>query len=95
VQLATFGRELNGSPDSLMEFALSMLEITEPKVIATSGARHHPVLRRTGTDHDEVPGMVFDITAAELLAADAYEVDDYERVQVRSKRGRDVFVLAE
>ncbi|MDO9396138.1 MAG: gamma-glutamylcyclotransferase family protein [Herbiconiux sp.] len=29
-----------------------------------------------------VPGTVFEITPAELAAADAYEVDDYERVLV-------------
>jgi hypothetical protein len=37
------------------------------------------VVAPTGNPVDEVAGMVFDITDAELIAADGYEVDDYRR----------------
>ena len=39
-----------------------------------------------------VPGTVFRITAAELLAADEYEVDDYERVLVPLDTGEQAWV---
>lgn len=40
-----------------------------------------------GTVTDEVAGMVFEITPAELASADRYEVADYKRIRVRLKSG--------
>src|SRR5215470_14017054 len=74
VQLATFGRLLDGRTDFLVGFALAPLTITDPGVVALSGAAVHTIARRTGNPADLIPGVVFDITAAELDAADAYEV---------------------
>ncbi len=39
-----------------------------------------------------MPGVVLRITAAELAAADTYEVSDYKRVTVRLKSGLEAFV---
>ena len=41
----------------------------------------------TGNEDEEVKGTVFKITSAELLKADSYEVDDYERIEVILKSG--------
>jgi gamma-glutamylcyclotransferase (GGCT)/AIG2-like uncharacterized protein YtfP len=41
-----------------------------------------------------VDGTVFTITATELAAADDYEVDDYTRVVVRLRSGRQAWVYA-
>ena len=38
VQLALFGRELEGQADALPGYSVSPLEITDPEVIATSGS---------------------------------------------------------
>lgn len=94
VQLATFGRLLEGSPDAVVGYALHQLRITDPHVIATSGADVHPVLRPGDAC---VEGTVFEITAAELTAADDYEVDDYQRVRVPLRSGVHawVYVFAE
>jgi gamma-glutamylcyclotransferase (GGCT)/AIG2-like uncharacterized protein YtfP len=81
VQLSTFGRRLDGAPDALVGYMQRMLEITDPDVVAKSGKTHHPIVVRTGADADRIEGTAFAVTAAELAAADAYEVDDYERVQ--------------
>lgn len=43
VQLANFGRKLEGNKDQLPGFELSMLEITDLDVIATSGEAFHPI----------------------------------------------------
>lgn len=80
VQLANFGRLLEGREDALEGYALSMIEITDPQVIAVSGSTRHPLVRRTGRPQDRVEGVVFRVTAAEIEAADAYEVADYVRV---------------
>lgn len=92
VQLATFGRELEGREDALVGFARSMIAISDPEVVATSGKTHHPIVTRTGAAADEVSGMVFRITAAELAAADSYEVSDYRRIAVTLKSGNEAFV---
>ena len=41
---------------------------------------------------DEVAGMAFRLSAAELAAADTYEVSDYKRIEVRLKSGLAAFV---
>ena len=92
VQLATFGRLLEGRPDSLPGFALAPLPITDPHVIATSGAAVHTIAVATGDPADVIAGVVFSLTPAELAAADAYEVDAYARVEVRLGSGAWAFV---
>ncbi|MEV4618319.1 gamma-glutamylcyclotransferase family protein [Asanoa sp. NPDC049573] len=79
VQRANFGRELHGREDALPGYRMTLLEITDAAVVALSGTAQHPVVAPTGNPVDEVAGMVFDITDAELVAADGYEVDDYRR----------------
>jgi gamma-glutamyl AIG2-like cyclotransferase len=92
VQIASFGRLLKGADDALPGYKQSMLEITDPEVIRTSGKKFHPIVAASDDPSDEVPGRVFEITAAELAAADAYEVADYKRILVRLKSGVDAFV---
>jgi gamma-glutamylcyclotransferase (GGCT)/AIG2-like uncharacterized protein YtfP len=86
VQMASFGRLLKGAADALPGWTREMVEITDPDVLAKSGARFHPIVV-PGADDDEVAGMVFEITPAELASADRYEVADYKRIRVRLKSG--------
>jgi hypothetical protein len=95
VQLAIFGRDLDGRADVLPGYASSLLQITDPAVIATSGTAHHTIVRKTGNPLDKVPGIAFRITRAELAAADAYEVADYERMTVRLGSGIEAFVYVD
>ncbi len=87
VQRRTFGRLLKGVPDVLVGFECEHVEIIDPDVIATSGERFHPIVRQSGDAGDCVTGTVFEITAAELAAADAYDVDDYARVKTQLASG--------
>jgi hypothetical protein len=92
VQLALFGRTLEGRADVLSGYAITPLVITDPDVIATSGSALHTVARETGDPRDEVPGTALRISAAELGAADAYEVADVRRVAVLLRSGLAAFV---
>jgi hypothetical protein len=92
VQLATFGRLLEGRPDTLAGYALEPLAITDPVVVATSGSAVHSAARPTGDCADLVPGMVFAITRTELEAADRYEVDEMVRVEAALASGARAFV---
>ena len=92
VQLETFGRRLEGRADALPGYRREMVRITDPEVVATSGAEFHPIVMASEDPADEVAGTAFDITEAEMAAADDYEVDDYKRVAVRLKSGLDAWV---
>ncbi|MGQ3300896.1 gamma-glutamylcyclotransferase family protein [Reyranella sp.] len=92
VQLATFGRRLEGRADSLPGYSTSLLEIRDAEVVTTSGKTHHLIALPSERAEDEVPGVVLKITAAELAAADTYEVSDYKRIAVRLKSGLEAFV---
>ena len=87
VQMASFGRLLAGSDDAMPGYRVEQVEITDPDVLATSGARFHPIVAPAGDPSEEVAGTVFRINEEELWAADAYEVDDYARTQVKLKSG--------
>ncbi|WP_323119620.1 gamma-glutamylcyclotransferase family protein [Burkholderia alba] len=92
VQLANFGRALNGTPDAMLGYTQSWVAITDPAVLAASGKTHHPIVRPGPDPAEEIPGMVFELTADELAAADRYEVSDYRRVSVQLKSGRTAWV---
>lgn len=92
VQMASFGRLLAGTDDALLGFELSMLEIKQAEVIATSGINQHPIVSYTGDEKHRVPGMVFDITRDELEQADKYEVEDYKRILVELASGLQAWV---
>jgi hypothetical protein len=92
VQLATFGRLLEGRPDTLIGYRTEKLAITSSEVVALSGSEIHTIARRTGSADDLISGIVFAVTAAELEAADAYETDAYARVEVTLGSGARAFV---
>jgi len=92
VQIANFGRELSGTPDAMLGYEQSWVEITDPEVLATSGKTHHPILRPGSEASAPIPGTVFRITPQELAAADSYEVSDYKRVSVVLKSGIEAWV---
>ncbi|WP_131796077.1 gamma-glutamylcyclotransferase family protein [Legionella lansingensis] len=94
VQIATFSRLLKGSKDHLKAHKLDDLQITDPYVIEVSGKAIHQILMPTGNDSDIVEGTVFELTYEELLQADAYEVGDYQRIQVQLASGTKAWVYA-
>ncbi|MET0898651.1 MAG: gamma-glutamylcyclotransferase family protein [Mycobacterium sp.] len=87
VQLAVFGRELSGRPDAIVGFDLDHVTITDPQVITTSGSDRHPILRPSTRADAAIEGTALEVDAADLAAADAYEVDDYRRMEVPLRSG--------
>ncbi|QDH25803.1 gamma-glutamylcyclotransferase [Neokomagataea tanensis] len=92
VQMETFGRLLSGTKDAMLGYRTDLVEITDPAVLKASGQRFHPVVVPTGKNSDMVEGTVFVISAAELAAADSYEVSDYKRVEVLLQSGKAAWV---
>jgi gamma-glutamylcyclotransferase (GGCT)/AIG2-like uncharacterized protein YtfP len=95
VQLATFGRKLQGQADQLPGYGTTLLEISDPAVLATSGQTHHPIVTYTGQASDHVDGTVFAITSDELQHADDYEVADYRRERVLLASGLAAWVYVD
>jgi gamma-glutamylcyclotransferase (GGCT)/AIG2-like uncharacterized protein YtfP len=92
VQMATFGRRLSGQKSAIVGYRRSLLEITDPAVVATSGKTHHPIVSRSDRSEDRIEGTVFLVTPRELAAADSYEVGDYERVLASLAEGGEAWV---
>jgi hypothetical protein len=96
VQLSTFGRRLNGRKDELLGFERSLVKIDDPQVAATLGKTHHDNVQFTGNNDSRVPGMVFEITDAELASVDEYEAAfSYKRVDATLASGGRVWVYVD
>lgn len=70
VQLATFGRKLEGQADQLQGFKLDRVEISDASVVKTSGRTNRPISFHTCVSDDRVECTVFAVTPAELVQAD-------------------------
>jgi diguanylate cyclase (GGDEF)-like protein/PAS domain S-box-containing protein len=86
VQLATFGRLLNGRPDRLPGYSVGPSEITDTDMFAA---------RNTGDGNQGVAGTVFALTAAELLSADAREAAGCRRDSARLASGLQAWVYVD
>ena len=88
VQIATFGRQVEGTPDELIGFRRDWVHITDPYVLKTSGMAQHPIVIQTDNPDDRVAGSVFALSPDDIARADAYEVDDYMRASVSLASGK-------
>lgn len=95
VQLANYGRPLDGSPDALLRYRLDVPPDRDPEAVRISGTKTHMVVRETGDPADRVSGVVFLLTAEELGATDGYEGSDYARAELALESGRRAFVHVE
>ena len=86
IQLATFGRRLEGTPDFLPAYRLVLTQVRDEKFAEVNGVNQRTV-QFTGQLSDFVEGIVFVITQSELERSDTYEPTDYERVRVELKSG--------
>jgi gamma-glutamylcyclotransferase (GGCT)/AIG2-like uncharacterized protein YtfP len=86
VQLATFGRKLNGEADSLSGYRLSKIPVKDQPEI--SGDQYYLNAQHTGQETDTVVGTKFEVTQQELEDADVYEATaNYERITVKLDSG--------
>jgi GNAT superfamily N-acetyltransferase/gamma-glutamylcyclotransferase (GGCT)/AIG2-like uncharacterized protein YtfP len=96
VQLCTFGRLLHGQKDELVGFKQSFVKIRDPHLVTSTGKAHHANAAFNGRDDSRVSGTVFEITDAELTAADQYEqLADYQRIAATLASGKQVWVYVD
>jgi len=91
--MSNFGRVLRGQPDELVGFEQSSLRIEDPQFVAASGKPYHAIVKFNGRNDSRVSGTVFEVTNAELAAADQYEqVATYKRVAAMLASGKRAWV---
>ena len=95
VQMANYGRPLEGEADALVGYRMAVLPDRDPDAVRVSGTRTHMVVQRTGDPADRVAGVVFLLTAEELDATDQYEGSDYRRAELTLESGRRALVYVE
>lgn len=96
VQRATYGRLLQGRGDALVGFTLASVEIADPQRAAMLGRTHNANAAFDGREDSRVPGMVFEISDAELADTDRYEEPDgYKRIAVTLASGREAWVYVD
>lgn len=86
VQLRLFGRLLYGSSDELEGFTQSMIDV--------DGGRH-PIVTITGNPADRIAGTAYELSDAELEAADRYEPEPYTRISTTLASGKEAWVYAD
>jgi gamma-glutamylcyclotransferase (GGCT)/AIG2-like uncharacterized protein YtfP len=93
VQLATFGRLLQGQKDELPGYEPSLVEIDEQSQATVPGRTHHDNAVPSDRKDSRVSGTVYDVTADELAAADRFEAPAaYRRVSVTLASGKQAWV---
>lgn len=88
VQIESFGRKLTGTEDILPAYTLQQVKIVNKDVLAKSEQIHHPIAVYSGKPDDEIKGILFEISEEELMQADTYEVEDYQRIEATFKSGK-------
>ncbi len=90
VQRSCYGRILVGTPDRLSFYRRSTLVVSDP--CGAAAPESYPVIDPSGNRTDQVAGMVFHLTGAELEATDRYEGREYRRAMLRLDSGLQAWV---
>ncbi|WP_339626868.1 DUF4286 family protein [uncultured Maribacter sp.] len=82
VQLGVFSRPLAGFEDELPLYILSDKKVADL----------YPTLYHTGQKEDSIKGQVYTLSNQELMKADTYEGEAYERKQIQLSSGKNAWV---
>ena len=92
VQLDTFGRLLQSAPDALVGFEPALVQVHGATGAVNVGKTYHANVIPS-SPQSRVPGTVFEVTDAELAAADEYELPaGYRRISVNLASGKQAWV---
>jgi gamma-glutamylcyclotransferase (GGCT)/AIG2-like uncharacterized protein YtfP len=93
VQLSVYGRVLRGEPDELVGWVSTQIAVPQWHKAAASGVSRYANVERSSDSGSRVTGTVFEVSDADLAAADAYELDaEYGRVVAVLASGRSAWV---
>jgi hypothetical protein len=93
VQLATFGRALEGQRDELRRYERAFVPVSNPALVARYGMTVTDTVAFTGKAEDGVEGTTLEVTDEELARSDEYETPfDYNRIFLILASGRAAWV---
>lgn len=92
VQLELFGRLLNGAKDILNGYKIASIEIKDELFLAKGEEKFQKTLIPSKDDAHCIEGTVFEIPEEELLLADKYEPDNYQRIKVILQSGKEAWI---
>ena len=92
IQMELFGRLLHGTKDILEGYKLSSIEIKDEAFLSKGENKHQRTLIPSNSKIDKIEGTVFEISEEELLLADKYEPDNYKRIKVVFRSGKQAWV---
>jgi len=95
VQRSVFGRRLRGSPDELIGFDRSLVDVSDPRFATGDSTSLYPIVRWSGGTEARVGGTVYELSDADLANADLYEPPPYQRIQTVLASGKQAWVYAE
>jgi gamma-glutamylcyclotransferase (GGCT)/AIG2-like uncharacterized protein YtfP len=78
VQENLFGRILQGTPEILIGYELSEIQIEEE-----FGLVHYPIIMETEDSNDTISGILYQVSMNDLHQADLYEGKHYKRIEVQ------------
>ena len=91
-QLKLFGLALAGSKDTLTGFRLSPIVIEDKAFLSNGDSKDQLTAVRSDDENDVITGTVFELSPAELLAADVYEPAGYKRIEVDLSSGKQAWI---
>ncbi len=93
VQIELFGRLLHGTKDVLEGYKISFIEIKDEAFISKGENKHQRTLVPSNNNIDKIEGIVFEISKEELHLADKYEPNNYKRIKVELRSGKQAWIF--
>jgi Gamma-glutamyl cyclotransferase, AIG2-like len=92
VQLELFRRLLVGAKDILKGYKTCPIEIEDESFLSKGKKKNQLTAIFSDDAKDTIEGTVFEVSEEELLLADKYEPEGYERVEVTLESGKRAWV---
>jgi len=92
IQVELFGRLLHGREDVLEGYKISSIEIEDEAFLSKGEDTYQRTLIPSNNKTDKIEGTVFEISEEELLLADKYEPDNYKRIKVMLRSGKQAWI---
>lgn len=92
VQMELFGRHLIGHRDILKGYKTTVIELDEEGFVGFSEQEKYLIASISDDENDAIEGTALEVTIDELLLADEYEPEKYERERVTLGSGRQAWI---
>ncbi len=83
---------MHGTKDSLEGYTISTIEIKDESFLAKGEDKFQQTLVAMNNNHDTIEGTVFEISGEELQQTDRYEPDNYQRIKIVLRSGKEAWI---